>query len=237
MFIELIKVVVGKREAVFEVHRKYLLETPYFSRLLDGLLREGGSTQASLPDDSPAACERVLRYVYTGKVVSNIPGPECPDGYENGNEAIDETLLVMRMYLLADKLCLEDLANDLIDELRKSYKTWNISDYELKLALEYGNQTLKRLTLRKLVYQIKQDGWETVVTGNPDKIGKLLRSNAQHGMDVAKAISGYHDLDDLSRDADSCSWHVHEMRSKCDGPQGRSHDSTSLGPASHTPSS
>ena len=155
---------VGEKEEIFEVHRKYLSNVPYFSRILFRGFVEGGSWQASLPEDSPAAFERVLQYIYTRQTATrNKPGITDAG---IGLDAHKETVLTMETYQLADKLCFEDLANRLIDALRKTYLDWMVGCYEVKLAIGSGSETLRRLTLRRLVFEIMGDGWATCLHVN-----------------------------------------------------------------------
>lgn len=51
VFADLVKVRVGAKQEIFEVHRQLLVKIPYLSGLLCGSFVEGGSSQADLPED------------------------------------------------------------------------------------------------------------------------------------------------------------------------------------------
>jgi hypothetical protein len=86
----------GDTKACFRVHIDRLCsKIPYFDKMLNSGFKEGQQNQINLPKDEPISFDLLLIWLYTD---------ETPPFKEPGWNAI-------RLYLLADKLCLEELMN------------------------------------------------------------------------------------------------------------------------------
>jgi hypothetical protein len=133
---------------------------------------------------------------------------------DDGMKAHKETVPTVETYILADRLCLEVLGNLLIDALRKTHQDWSVGSFELKFALDRGNEILERLTLRRLAFEITQEGGNSCIAGNEGRLLNIVRTDAYYGKVVAKEIADYHSLGNPGDDTDACSWYVHAKTPK-----------------------
>jgi len=60
-------VFVRRAKNQFKVHKEYLIKTPYFAKLLNGKVKEGGEDSARLPDERPE-----VFIIYTGQICERI---------------------------------------------------------------------------------------------------------------------------------------------------------------------
>ncbi|KAF7886977.1 uncharacterized protein EAF02_003624 [Botrytis sinoallii] len=106
---EMVDIHVGKDEdsGHFQLHKSILCEkVPYFEKMFNGNFEEGTTNSATLPEDDPEAFNILISWIYSDQVF--------PVGLR---ECTHETWCVGKLYLLADKLCLPDLMDRILDEL------------------------------------------------------------------------------------------------------------------------
>ena len=109
---DIVNVLVGKKRTVFKSHRHVLMKkSPFFHKCLTSGMIEEHTNEVILPEDSCRAFEIVAEWVYSAGT-----GVRVDD---------DNLITVMRAWILADKFCMPDLQNVLIDELGSYWaKLW-----------------------------------------------------------------------------------------------------------------
>lgn len=91
------------------------------------------------------------------------------------------------------------------DELRALYLVCRVQSRQLSFALANDNDILERLILRRLVCEIMRDGWTACMSEGTGMLRDFVRSDAQAGETVPKAIADYHKLGTPANDTDACS--------------------------------
>ncbi|TGO79485.1 hypothetical protein BELL_0031g00200 [Botrytis elliptica] len=104
---EMVDIHVGKDEGSghFQLHKSILCEkVPYFEKMFNGNFEEGTTNSATLPEDDPKAFNILVSWIYSDQV------------FPVGLRENQEKWCVGKLYLLADKLCLPDLMDRILDE-------------------------------------------------------------------------------------------------------------------------
>jgi hypothetical protein len=107
-------VLVGPDRKEYRVRKSLLCEkSDYFAAALrDGAFREGLENEIYLQGDDCAAIDRFVRWLYTSQLE---PDPLTIDQVAKRHA---ETWVYIKLYLLADKICLESLKNKAMDAFR-----------------------------------------------------------------------------------------------------------------------
>ncbi|KAK7899737.1 hypothetical protein LTR67_003482 [Exophiala xenobiotica] len=100
---EIIIVNVGPLKVAYALHRGILVsKCPFFKKCLRSGMKEEQEKTVNLPEELPVAFDTLVQWMYTGKMVME---PRMQISY------IDA-------YLLADKFCMHDLQNSIMDAYR-----------------------------------------------------------------------------------------------------------------------
>ncbi|KAJ9603701.1 hypothetical protein H2200_011887 [Cladophialophora chaetospira] len=105
---EVVSVIVGKEEPQVKhlVHESILRKCPFFGKCLDSGMKESQDKTIRLPEDSPAAIDVLIHWLYFEKVVPKV----------------GRTFDSIEAYNVADKYALPQLQNALMDKYRASWK-------------------------------------------------------------------------------------------------------------------
>ncbi|KAK6609940.1 hypothetical protein H4I95_02999 [Botrytis cinerea] len=106
---EMVDIHVGEDEdsGHFKLHKSILCDkVPYFENMFNGNFIEGTTNSASLPEDDPEVFNMLVSWIYSDQV-----GPLEQKIGDDGRWCVGN------LYLLADKLCLPDLMDQILDEL------------------------------------------------------------------------------------------------------------------------
>ncbi|KAK7892749.1 hypothetical protein LTR67_006986 [Exophiala xenobiotica] len=144
---EIVNVLVGKKRSVFKLHRHVLMEkSPFFQKCLTSGMVEQQTNEVNLPEDSSRAFEYVVRWVYSTSII----------GAEAGRERYD-IITRMRAWMLADKYCMPDLQNALINELGLYWSTNWMDPELLSWVADHADceSPLYRLTLDEMAYDLQ----------------------------------------------------------------------------------
>ena len=212
VYTELVGVYTGSAKNPFMVHEWYINKTPYFAARLESAVPDGKANTLHLLDDSAEAFQRVLDFAYMGKLTEKLISHY---GVHNGSELGAETLLGMETYLLGIKLGMEQFANGMIDQLRRSYKRMIPCEKEVKLALRKGNNQLKDLLLRKTAHGISRHGWDVYLNVSSADRGTVFSGNGDWAEQLVKILAKYPNPTNPVDEADGCQWHVHVHTPKC----------------------
>ncbi|KAF7956636.1 hypothetical protein EAE96_003970 [Botrytis aclada] len=126
---EMVDIPVGKDEGSghFKLHKSIICgKVPYFEKMFNGKFIEGATNSATLPEEDPDAFNTIVFWIYSDQLLSLKHGTN-----DNGKWHIGE------LYLLADKFCLHNLMDRILDEFTHHMKKgklipsihWNKLDF------------------------------------------------------------------------------------------------------------
>nr|KAK5448846.1 hypothetical protein LTR18_001934 [Exophiala xenobiotica] len=145
---DIVRVIVGKKRTVFKLHRDVLMEkSPFFRKCLTSGMIEQQTNQVSLPEDSSRAFEFIVRWMYSTSILgARKDWEEC------------EIYLIMGAWVLADKYCMPDLQNALIDELGFYWSKEYMNPDHLSWVADHANNEspLYRIALDQMAHDLKE---------------------------------------------------------------------------------
>jgi hypothetical protein len=112
---EIVILVVGAEKKLFTLHKKLLCDrSEYFSKAFGGQFKEAIEGRMELPNDTPAAIDCLVTWLYWDKM------PTAPSFY---GDAVEKSYnycktVLYAAYILAEKLCLHDMANKVMDKIQ-----------------------------------------------------------------------------------------------------------------------
>jgi BTB/POZ domain len=192
---------------VYSLHRDLLCKRcPYFKRCFDGRFKEAKDKKTALKDESPDAFDEVLRWIYSGMV----PKPKDDKDF----------MPLINAYILADRLCIEELKNSIVTELcHFSSKNFATPSGIMTLAEKgLAGCKLRSFLLWKLSQDVVQLGYRHMLKRFPE----LKEYIAAGGDEVAHLFEitvgcKKGDLEVLQMDGkNKCRWHEHLATPFCD---------------------
>ncbi|KAJ9603705.1 hypothetical protein H2200_011891 [Cladophialophora chaetospira] len=112
---EIIPIFVGPIKKKHLIHACILTsKAPFFKKCLESGMREQAENAIYLPEDDPEAFGIVANWMYTGSMPSTC---KCR--------------VLMSAYILADKLCMTNIQDAVMEQLR-----WNLMDEEIILPVD-----------------------------------------------------------------------------------------------------
>lgn len=201
---------VGDPAVTYHLHRDLLCERcPYFRGCFDGSFKETDDRKTVLTEESPEAFDEVLRWVYQSRVSD-------PQNGETNDMAL------IHAYILADKLCMEELKNSIVTMLWRYYDSnYMTTTGGLTLLEENGLPTckLRSLLLWELSGCIVAKGYTKVLLHAPD-LKEYIGAGGEGVVELFEATAGCTeaDLEELDWNGeDKCRWHEHLMTPVCAG--------------------
>lgn len=143
----MIELFVGPRKELIRVHKNILYKVPYFKKMFTSPFKSDPENAATFPEDSPESFDVLLEWIYLGTIKQLKFIRTLHD--ENGGYINYD---VMRAYALAQKLCLTELMDRLLDAYKNFYKTVNKVPGPAEIRIAY-NLTSKKSPLRRFVVQ------------------------------------------------------------------------------------
>ncbi|KAK0126587.1 hypothetical protein ONS95_008175 [Cadophora gregata] len=142
---EKVNIFVGPRRVRFSVHRDVICQASYFFRAaFQGVFKEAKDGSVHMPKDDPVTFKRFLAWTYAGRL------PE--------SRGTTSQRLLYDLYILAEKLCMNDLANRTIDRIKENhehtFKIAGATDRNLKHIGHIYDHTSQRSPLRNLMLSI-----------------------------------------------------------------------------------
>ncbi|KAF2279316.1 uncharacterized protein EI97DRAFT_172185 [Westerdykella ornata] len=204
-----IEVGTGEQKRRWHIHRELLI---YQSELLEEEI--GGKKNGDkihLPDQDPAGFELFLKWLYQGKLddVSDIPGQDRQYEY---------AVSCHKLYLLCERLGLEQLKNIAMDQYRKGLNLSELVPDPNEINDIY-RQSPPGSPWRKLMIQIAArqimdpqsdrdvSTYRECFEGNPDFAIELVKS-------IKEATGGVL-LDDPTEGDNDCDYHDHQTEPNC----------------------
>ena len=195
---------------VYNLHRSLLCERcPYFKGCFDGPFKETEDKKTALKEENPDDFDEVLRWMYRG-IVSRPQYGEIDD------------MSLINAYILADRLCMEELKNSIVTTLYHFYTgNYITTTGGITTLAEKGlaDCELRSFLLWRLSRDIVESGYQQMLQKIPD-----LKEYIAAGGDevvhlfettVARTVD---ELEVLEVDGeDQCRWHEHLMTPVCPG--------------------
>lgn len=143
----MITLVVGPSKEIFTVHKTLICnKSPFFDAACNGGFIESVEDIIHLPEDQPAVVELLLDWVYTGEFAN--PETESANLISWHNTAA--------LYILADKMQMQDLSNAVIDLWVKNAE--NTRGNPMCEAAYVYNNTPPEAPLRRLLVEMVARG-------------------------------------------------------------------------------
>ncbi|KAI1610601.1 hypothetical protein EDD36DRAFT_329602 [Exophiala viscosa] len=146
-----ITVIVGPEKKIYKLHRKLLVEkSPFFDNCLNSRMKESFTNEVVLPEDSYRGFELVADWIYSEKVpYIEISGDQ------------DDTTPGRYAYVLADKFCMPELQNALIDRLADYWTRQHIYAGTITEMADLVDEdgALYRLMIDELAHDIVKHSW------------------------------------------------------------------------------
>ena len=153
---------VGRERTVLTAHKAILIKSDYFAKCLEeGRFEEGSKNEIQFPDDDPDDMVAVLRYLYTG----NVFRAETNDFHFANCNGWGPSLTIesafpqfMRTYIVADKYCIEDVCQRVINLVEGMHWSNTIRWHHLEglKAAELKGSALWKLFIRQIAGNLGQ---------------------------------------------------------------------------------
>lgn len=158
-----IRVIVGSRKAVFQVHKSFVCKvSPFFHGACNSLFQEAMNDEVYLPDADPKAFNAFMDWVYTHAI-------KLPKRFlDKANHARSQTTWswVAKMYLLASYLQCTSFGNALVDAVSYEVASQLITSQPQSDIIEYvytstiGDCGLRRLLVAVNVWKSSPVFWK-----------------------------------------------------------------------------
>jgi hypothetical protein len=234
----MVDLIVGSEAKMFRVHRQLLCTSaPYFNKLLEGNFMESAKSHVEFPADNPIAFDFLIQWIYSSCLSHPVLlGGPITEAHINP--------VLLGVYLLADKLCIFRLQNQIIDLLLWSFRPRYLggkgSSFAPSVCLwayehARANCALRRLLLDRLAFvsiivaAAKTDMSEDRLYSAPS-INETISGNAELKEDFVAAVEDfklrfagwqvrqhpeYLAALDPSRRHPPCWYHRHMSKSNC----------------------
>ena len=200
-------------------HKDVLTKAKFFAACLESSFRESKEKEISLPEEEPEVFEKILEYLYCGRIEAEVfAGFEDADlGY--WGEETEITLLWGKVWVAADKYCMEECQNQIMDYFLQYCKWRWISPV---LISELSKRGLRDCRLRRLaILDVAMKsfdqklGWKVSVKVRVERM-MLLNAGGIDAQDVFHACVEWMTKGRYEKKAfDPCEWHVHNFTKKC----------------------
>jgi BTB/POZ domain len=203
---------VGLDHQLYIVHREIICsKSPFFEKCLNSGLFESTTSEVELPVDLPAAFEEVLKWVYSGNVTSPFALPASE------GETIVQNLV--HTYILADKLCMESLCNQIVDTVKAWHEEFHLMP---TILVPFRGGVLSDSGLR--TFLIRQLALDICAHEPADDL--LAEFFEQGGSEVWEVVKRMRELQreftrdnvcnaDPSREDPNCVYHRHRDTKSC----------------------
>ena len=190
------------------------MKSPFFQACLNSLsgFREASENVVTFPDDDPEVFAQVMKWVYS----STVTTPTISD--DDPAENFTAVTLLLNTYMLADKWCMEDLQNKLLDVICDWHRPQTTSPFFIKKLMDKGSPDcrLKEFLIQQLAFDLRKEGCglhrEIFDPGH----ASFLRSGSEEAYQVVVAMASLRDdsVDPSSRKG--CYWHNHVLTPACE---------------------
>lgn len=188
----------GKHKRIYNLHEDVLVtQCPFFEKCLRSGMKEQVEQAVNLPEDKPESFEIAVKWMYAEKVPTNI-----------------DDVRIGAAYILANKLCMAELQNALVDQFRAICRK---GSFNLLSAVTWiWQQTpegckLREVSLDQLHFAIlkspasykKADGFEKLMKTGGKLVTEMYWKSVYQKQSANPAF------------LTGCVYHVHEDGKKC----------------------
>ena len=206
---EIVKLYIGQRRQLLNAHKSILTKIDYFAKCLnDDRFAEGRLNEVELPEDNLNAWEEILHYLYGQHYQSSTHEP--PDRSMRRH--------YLQTWILADKYCIEDLCNLLIDTM--AFYAAHAMIEDVVFLAEQGLET--SLAAKYLINKIGQDlrskGWDDYLSNRHPDVGESLTEHPTIMLEILKAVVIPAERQRSSDGWDNfnpCEYHIHIKSIPC----------------------
>ena len=207
---DIIVVRVGPLQKRFTVHRSVLTRAKYFHRCLEGNFIENQMRKIILPEDDPSVFEKLIEYLYAGKICAQKFDTLLQEPPE-----IEHMSLLARVYVAADKYCMEDCQSHVLDHFW-DFHVGKASRVPCPQAIaelrDLPKSPLRKLLIRKLAFCLCSKANEHRELIEREKA--ILDMVAGGGADAQDLFTAC--LDSIARtgvvvEQRRCRFHVHDL--------------------------
>ena len=189
------------------------------------------TNEVKLPDDKPEAFDEVVKFVYSGGITVPLDH-ECSGGCEENCEGqkttkhdIYRTLALVELYVLGDRLCMEELCNLVVDVIRQRHKDVVTSPIFLTALQDAGlsESPLTKFLVRQMANDICVSGFAKLSAGfdNASLPAFFERGGVEPQLVVKRMseVCALADMENVSHDPSQkdphCMYHQHRDTPKC----------------------
>jgi hypothetical protein len=212
---EMVTLCVGPENYVFRVHKKPLCKKiAYFAKMFNGKFEEAITSTATFPEDESLNFGRLLNWVYQD-IIPTVTFHKNEDGkwHENWD--------VLKLYVLAEKLCVSEVMDRALDAYmaaqRRSKILADIDDVDAGYSDTGESSTLRKFLCQTFIYALiffdngrpggswENKGMQMLLVKHPDlarDIVPILRGTM--GKRVAHPLQ-----------ASKCAFHAHGENEPC----------------------
>jgi hypothetical protein len=198
-----------------------LTQFPYSKKCFNGRFFEAETKEVKLREDSPVAFEQVLEFAYRSKCRIIVP-PKDPI-LNVSKEASDQVYILLKTYILADKLCMESLSNHLID-LHKSFAHYyEICGGELAFLTTHGppGNKMREFPLQQAAWEVGVVGRDAYRKRSMELFDSFVDLSVESALAVTEKAFRIRRADGRpAKQASACRWHIHLTTPKCEEQDG-----------------
>jgi hypothetical protein len=212
---ELVAIYVGKKPTQFVIHKKLLCDTTdFFLKAFSGSFKESEGTM-DLPEEHPGAFALSVDWLYRSRVTHV--------------NTVRHWINLFNLYIFAEKLCLNELANRTIDRIRHMEARSPIAIVTLALASHVYKKTFTDSPLREycvaaLVYDLSSKDKHVPADDRLKQMWKYCRDDSDLFVDYFRYLREHEGKametpakgeKDYDSDMSECKFHRHAKDQEC----------------------
>ena len=186
-------------------HKDLLVEKcPFFERCLKDSYKEGRESQVYLAEESPTVFDRFVTFIYHNRVDKKMTSP-------------DNSVLVWT-FVLADKFCMPEFQNALVDAIACAHETREVSALDLAFVNDHvpSNSKIRAFLLDKMAFDVVQEERNNPTEPVVENVNEILRRGGDLATEIFWAV---HEADPEREHGPSswrnrCDYHNHQMDDK-----------------------
>ena len=185
-----------------------------------------------MPEDDPTIFAHVLEYIYFGTIPYDLDEETMSaEAYlalttRDEQNAWSRTVHtaskgLIKVYRLADKLCIEGLMNACHDTTRRIHGFYNIAVKYLPTMTEDVPESdkLRQFAVKQMAWYVKEFGWDRAKDELPDIWSKFMEESSENAIELFEAYTTLSTKKTSRCPAlwkrDKCQWHVHIDTPRC----------------------
>lgn len=185
-----------------------------------------------MPEDDPTIFAHVLEYIYFGTIPYNLDEETMSaEAYlaltRDEQKAWSKTLHtasrgLIKVYRLADKLCIEGLMNASHDSIRRIQGTGSVAARDLHTNMTENlpkDDKLRQFALKQMAWYVKELGWNRAKEGLPGIWSEFMEESSENATELFEAYTtlkgGKISPCPARWKRDKCQWHVHIDTPRC----------------------